>query len=101
MISAHCRKTSSLTREDRVKPIPIFSTIFFQPGDPYGIDSPDSEPPSIFLNASPILRASLTVGEEVHRGDESPAGYSSARCSPTELASASPAERHPGGEEGN
>jgi putative transposase len=30
-----------------------------------------------------------------HRADESPAGYSSASCSPAELASASPAERHP------
>jgi transposase InsO family protein len=30
-----------------------------------------------------------------HRSDESPAGYSSASCSPAELASASPAERHP------
>jgi putative transposase len=29
-----------------------------------------------------------------HRSDESPAGYSSASCSPAELASASPAERH-------
>ena len=29
-----------------------------------------------------------------HRPDESPAGYSSASCSPAELASASPAERH-------
>jgi putative transposase len=34
-----------------------------------------------------------------HRSDESPAGYSSASCSPAELASASPAERHPEGEE--
>ncbi len=34
-----------------------------------------------------------------HRPDESPAGYSSASCSPAELASASPAERHPEGEE--
>jgi putative transposase len=30
-----------------------------------------------------------------HRPDESPAGYSSASCSPAELASASPAERDP------
>ena len=30
-----------------------------------------------------------------HRPDESPAGYSSASCSPAELASASPAGRHP------
>ena len=30
-----------------------------------------------------------------HRSDESPAGYSLASCSPAELASASPAERHP------
>ncbi len=29
-----------------------------------------------------------------HRSDESPAGYSSASCSPAELASASPAEHH-------
>jgi putative transposase len=29
-----------------------------------------------------------------HRSDESPAGYSSASCSPAALASASPAERH-------
>lgn len=29
-----------------------------------------------------------------HRSDESPADYSSASCSPAELASASPAERH-------
>jgi transposase InsO family protein len=36
-----------------------------------------------------------------HRSDESPAGYSSVSCSPAELASASPAERHPEGEEGN
>ena len=34
-----------------------------------------------------------------HRPDESPAGYSLASCSPAELASASPAERHPEGEE--
>jgi hypothetical protein len=34
-----------------------------------------------------------------HRSDESPAGYSSASCSPAELASASPAERHPKREE--
>ena len=34
-----------------------------------------------------------------HRSDESPAGYSSASCSPAELASASPAERHSEGEE--
>ncbi len=34
-----------------------------------------------------------------HRSDESPAGYSSASCSPAELASASPAERHPEGDE--
>ncbi len=34
-----------------------------------------------------------------HRPDESPAGYSSASCSPAKLASASPAERHPEGEE--
>jgi transposase InsO family protein len=30
-----------------------------------------------------------------HRPDQTPAGYSSASCSPAELASASPAERHP------
>jgi len=30
-----------------------------------------------------------------HRSDESPAGYSSASCSPAELVSASPAECHP------
>jgi len=35
----------------------------------------------------------------VHRPDDSPAGYSSASCSPAELASASPAERDPEGEE--
>ena len=35
-----------------------------------------------------------------HRRDESPTGYSSASCSPAEPASASPAERHPEGEEG-
>jgi putative transposase len=34
-----------------------------------------------------------------HRPDESPAGYSLASCSPAELASASPAERHPEREE--
>jgi len=34
-----------------------------------------------------------------HRSDESPAGYSSASCSPAELTSASPAERHPEREE--
>jgi transposase InsO family protein len=34
-----------------------------------------------------------------HRSAESPAGYSSASCSPAELASASPAERHPEGEQ--
>ena len=34
-----------------------------------------------------------------HRPDESPTGYSSASCSPAELASASPAGRHPEGEE--
>ncbi len=34
-----------------------------------------------------------------HRPDESPAGYSSASCSPAELVSASPAEDHPEGEE--
>ena len=34
-----------------------------------------------------------------HRPDESPAGYSSASCSPAEFASASPAGRHPEGEE--
>jgi transposase InsO family protein len=34
-----------------------------------------------------------------HRSDESPAGYSSASCSPAELASASPAECHPEREE--
>jgi putative transposase len=34
-----------------------------------------------------------------HRSDESPAGYSSASCSPAELASASPAESYPEGEE--
>src|SRR3977135_708080 len=34
-----------------------------------------------------------------HRSDESPAGYSSASCSPAELPSASPAERHPEREE--
>ncbi len=34
-----------------------------------------------------------------HRPDESPAGYSSASCSPAELASALPAERDPEGEE--
>ena len=34
-----------------------------------------------------------------HRPDESPAGYSSASCSPAEPASASPAERHPEAEE--
>jgi putative transposase len=34
-----------------------------------------------------------------HRSDESPAGYSLASCSPAELASASPAERHPEREE--
>jgi hypothetical protein len=34
-----------------------------------------------------------------HRSDESPAGYSSASCSPAELASASPAEGHPEREE--
>lgn len=35
-----------------------------------------------------------------HRTDESPAGYSSASCSPAELASASPVEPHLEGEEG-
>ena len=34
-----------------------------------------------------------------HRSDESPAGYSSASCSPAELASASPADGHPEREE--
>jgi putative transposase len=34
-----------------------------------------------------------------HRNDESPADYSSASCSPAELASASSAEGHPEGEE--
>jgi hypothetical protein len=34
-----------------------------------------------------------------HRSDESPAGYSSASCSPAELASASPAGTHPEREE--
>ena len=34
-----------------------------------------------------------------HRSDESPAGYSSASCSPAELASGSPADRHPEREE--
>jgi len=34
-----------------------------------------------------------------HRSDESPAGYSSASCSPAELTSASPTERHPEREE--
>jgi hypothetical protein len=34
-----------------------------------------------------------------HRSDESPAGYSSASCSPAELASASPAEGNPEREE--
>jgi hypothetical protein len=34
-----------------------------------------------------------------HRLDESPAGYSLASCSPAELASASPAEDHCGGED--
>ncbi len=34
-----------------------------------------------------------------HRPDESPSGYSSASCSPAELASASPAGRHPEGQE--
>jgi putative transposase len=34
-----------------------------------------------------------------HRSDESPAGYSSASCSPAELASASPAKRDPEREE--
>ena len=34
-----------------------------------------------------------------HRSDESPTGYSLASCSPAELASASPAERHPEREE--
>jgi putative transposase len=34
-----------------------------------------------------------------HRSDESLAGYSSASCSPAELTSASPAERHPEREE--
>ena len=34
-----------------------------------------------------------------HRSDESPAGYSSASCSPAELASASPDEGHPEREE--
>jgi putative transposase len=34
-----------------------------------------------------------------HRSDESPAGYSSASCSPAELASASPAGGHPEREE--
>jgi putative transposase len=34
------------------------------------------------------------------RPDESPAGYSSASCSPAKLASASPAERHPEGRRG-
>ena len=35
----------------------------------------------------------------VHRSDESPAGYSLASCSPAELTSSSPAERHPEREE--
>ena len=34
-----------------------------------------------------------------HRSDESPAGYSLASCSPAELTSSSPAERHPEREE--
>jgi hypothetical protein len=34
-----------------------------------------------------------------HRSDESPAGYSSASCSPAEVTSASPAEYHPEREE--
>ena len=37
----------------------------------------------------------LTSRPPAHRPDESPAGYSSASCSPAELASASPAGRHP------
>lgn len=34
-----------------------------------------------------------------HRPEQTPAGYSSASCSPAELASASPAERHPEAEQ--
>jgi transposase InsO family protein len=39
------------------------------------------------------------TGPPDHRLDESPAGYSSAGCSPAEPASASPAEDHCGGEQ--
>ena len=39
------------------------------------------------------------TGSPDHRLDESPAGYSSAGCSPVEPASASPAEDHSDGKE--
>ena len=39
------------------------------------------------------------TGSPDHRLDESPAGYSSAGCSPAEPASASPAEDHSDGKE--
>ena len=51
-------------------------------------------------NRGPVETKETIAGSDpraappAHRSDESPAGYSSASCSPAELASASPAERH-------
>ncbi|HKD04546.1 MAG TPA: IS3 family transposase [Bryobacteraceae bacterium] len=44
-------------------------------------------------------REPAEAGSPDHRLDESPAGYSLASCSPAELASASPAEDHCGGDD--
>jgi putative transposase len=61
---------------------------FFRPGEIYQSDAGRNNSGERSKDRPPT-----------HRSDESPAGYSSASCSPAELTSASPAERHPEREE--
>jgi putative transposase len=56
---------------------------FFRHGEIYQSDEESESSGERLIGRSPA-----------HRPDESPAGYSSASCSPAELASASPAGRH-------
>jgi hypothetical protein len=56
---------------------------FFRHGEIYRSDERENKNGERFSSRPPA-----------HRADESPAGYSSASCSPAELASASPAGRH-------
>ena len=67
---------------------------FFRHGEDYRPDGAQAG-----RSADPITRSGQKTAPQTIGFDESPAGYSLASCSPAELASASPADDDPNGDE--